>query len=139
MEKYIYKGQDITDIIRDKEKDIISLYSKNRGISRKISKKIYLSSKLKKAFRHVENGLWTQSEYYIIEAYASYLDQASEKILLEEKLKNTEFYTVYPPYNKERVKKRGKNIVVKQNKSLHIIPKLQMNKYTDLSRKSEEA
>ena len=75
MGKYVYNGTDITDIVEEKEKNIINLYSQDKGITLKRSKDIYMHSTLKKAIRDVDNGLWMQSEYYIMEAYVSYLDQ----------------------------------------------------------------
>lgn len=136
MGKFIYKGQDITRLIIEKEKDIIKLYSQNKGISFEIANKIYSRSKLKKAFRHVENGLWMQSEYYIMEAYGSYLDEAEVEVELEDKFglsisKDLPYYT-FKKENKNQKKKE-------ERKKIGLASKLQANRYTVLTRKSEEA
>lgn len=85
MGKYVYNESDITDIIKDKEKRIIKVYAEDKGISLERSKEIYLHSTVKRAIREVNNGLWMQSEYYILEAYGSYLDKVKVKKTEKEK------------------------------------------------------
>lgn len=85
MEKIIYHGHDITEAIERKEKKIIELYSRQRKIPFDTAEVIYSFSNLKKALRIVDNDLWTQSEYYIIEAYSDVLDEVDIDTILNNK------------------------------------------------------
>lgn len=102
MEKIIYHGQDITDAIVRKEKKIVELYAKKRKISFYNAMKIYLRSTLRDAIRDVENDLWTQSEYYFLEAYISYLDEAAMRMPANKIKKRLSQKKEIPHYNNKK-------------------------------------
>lgn len=79
MEKIIYNGQDITDNIMRKEKAVIKLYAKQKRTSYRVAARTYYRSKLYYVIRDVENGLWAQSEYYIMERYSNLISTSKSE------------------------------------------------------------
>ncbi len=75
MDKIIYKNKDVSKFFRQKENDIIELYARKKHKSFNEVKKIYNESKLKNVIDDLDNELWLESEYYILDSYENLMEK----------------------------------------------------------------
>lgn len=75
MEKIIYKNKDVSEFFRQKENDIIELYARKKHKSFNEVKKIYNESRLKNVMDDLDNELWLESEYYILDSYENLMEK----------------------------------------------------------------
>lgn len=76
MEKIIYKNQDVSKLFNCKENAIIDLYAEKTHKSVMEARKIYNASKLKNVINNLDNELWLESEYYILDKYENLMEKS---------------------------------------------------------------
>ena len=62
-------NRDVIYNIERKEADLIAIYAERNKMSKNDVVELYNKSKLKNVIRDIDNELWTESVYYIVENY----------------------------------------------------------------------
>ena len=73
--KIIYKNKDVSQLFNCKEDAIIKLYAEKTNNSVMKARKIYYASKLKNVIHNLDNELWLESEYYILDNYGKLMEK----------------------------------------------------------------